>query len=258
MPSDPRIRAAMDALAKTLASPADVDTALAVLTSGAVEAVPGADCASISVRHPDGKLETVAPTDPVICDLDARQYELQEGPCYDTVTSDSFTVTFDLDSDPRWPSYGPAAAGAGFHAQLAVLLTDNGKGRTALNLYAAQPHKFTTDSIEFAEMFASHAAVAMGYVRTMGQVGQALASRKVIGQALGIISERYQIDEDRAFDFLLRTSQDSNIKIREVAEQIVTGLNGRTHLEHDRPLGAAASGYKAVNVDRGVVSGADT
>jgi GAF domain-containing protein len=218
----------MDALAHTLSAPTTVADALSVLTAGAVSAVPGADYASISIRHPHGKLETVAPTDPIIANVDACQYELQEGPCYDTATHESFTVAFNLERDPRWPRYGPMASSMGLHAQLAVLLTDTGKVRTALNLYASQPHEFTNESIELAEMFASHAAVALGVVRTVETLGEAIGTRQVIGQAAGIIMERYQIDEERAFAFLVRTSQDSNVKLRDVASDIVTGLNGRS------------------------------
>jgi GAF domain-containing protein len=235
MPSDPRIRAAMAALVKTLASPTKIREALGVLTAGAVDAIPGADYASISIRHASGELETVASTHPVVSDIDACQYRLQEGPCYDAVTDESFTAVFDLERDARWPNYGPAAAKMGLHAQLAVLLTDDRRERSALNLYAAQPHMFNNDSIDMAEMFASHAAVAMGLVRTVETLGEAIGTRQVIGQAAGIIMERYQIDEERAFAFLVRISQDSNVKLREVAAEFVTGLNGRTRQQSVDP-----------------------
>ena len=230
MPSDPRVRLAMDALVHTLASPQRADEALYVLTQGAVHAIPGADHASISSRRADGTLETLAETEPLIRDLDARQYALREGPCYSTATDQSLTVTFDLGRDPRWPNYGPIAADAGIHAQLAVLLTTVNGNRTALNLYATTPHEFDQESIETAEVFASHASVAMGFVHTLKNLGQAIGSRQTIGQAVGIVMERYQIDEGRAFDFLVRTSQHSNVKLRDVAADIVTGLSSRTHL----------------------------
>lgn len=228
MPSDPRVRLAMEALAQPLNSPERAAEALDVLTRGAVQAIPGADYASLSVRRADGTLETLAPTDPVICDLDAHQYELREGPCYEAATEASFTVTFDLEQDPRWPRYGPIAGAAGIHGQLGVYLSTSGGDRVALNVYSAVPHEFSAESIEVTEVFASHASLVMGFVHTLENLGKSVGSRQTIGQAVGIVMERYQMDEARAFGFLVRTSQHANVKLRDVAADIVTGLNGRT------------------------------
>ena len=229
MPSDPRIRSAMHQLADTLSSPTSLPDALRVLTDGAVAAIPGADYASLSVRHRDGRLETLAATHPKIDALDARQYELKEGPCYEAVeTGDTFLVAFDLRNDHRWPKYGAVAADAGFRAQLASLLAENGSGtRSALNVYASLPHEFDHESIETAEMFASHASVAMGFIGTVEQLGKAMTSRQTVGQATGIIMERYQLSESRAFSFLVRTSRSSNVKLSVVAAEIVQGLSQR-------------------------------
>jgi hypothetical protein len=227
MPSDPRVRAAIDDLVQTLRTPRDAADTLRVLTHGAVSAIPGADYASISMRRPDGALETIAPTDHIVDALDQHQFELHEGPCYAAATSESFLVTFDLERDPRWPRYGPVAAQVGVHGQLAVVLTDNHSGRSALNIYASQPHEFNHDSIGVAELFASHAAVAMDFAWTMEHMGQAMTGRQVIGQATGIIMERYSLDEDDAFSFLIRVSSQSNVKLRVVAQDIINGVNRR-------------------------------
>jgi len=234
MPSDPRIREAMARVAAAMnGSPASLDETLLTLTRGAADAVPGADHASISLRRPDGTLETIAATDPLIDHLDARQYELQEGPCYAAVTADPLTISNDLACDPRWPSYGPIAAEAGVNAQMAVVVAGNGAGRTSLNLYAA--HQFGRDCVELAELFASHAAVALDVVHTVGSLSRAVATRQVIGQATGVVMERYQIDSERAFAFLTRTSQQTNVKLRDVAAQIVDGHDGRTRPTPDQP-----------------------
>ena len=233
MPSDPRIRAAMADLAAAIGTPSDLDQTLLILTRGAVDAIPAADHASISSRRADGTLETLAATDPLVEKLDATQYELREGPCYAAATTEPLMVSYDLARDPRWPNYGPAAADAGVRAQLAVLLTEDGRTRSALNLYAARPHEFDADAVETAELFASHAAVAMGFVRTVSTLSQAVASRQVVGMALGVVMERYQIDSERAFAFLTRTSQNSNVKLRDVAAQIVAGHDSRNRLDGD-------------------------
>ena len=194
---------------------------------GAVSAIPGADYASISLRRPDGTLETIAPTNPLVETLDQHQYQLHEGPCYAAAMSETFLVAFDLERDRRWPRYGPVAARNGVHGQLAVLLTENGMGRAALNIYASQPHEFTVDSIEVAELFASHAAVAIEFAWTMEHMGHAMTGRQVIGQATGVIMERYSLDADDAFNFLLRVSSQSNVKLRVVAQDIINGVNRR-------------------------------
>ncbi len=229
MPSDPRIRLAMDTLARTLHHQAQDGEALVALTAGAVDAIPGATSASISVRHADGTLETLAPTDPLISELDAHQYELREGPCYEAVTQETLHVTFELGRDLRWPRYSPVAAGLGIRAQLAVLLTSNNGSRSALNVYADEQCSFDADSVKVAELFASHASVAMGFINTVETLHRGMRTRQTIGAALGIVMERYQIDHERAFQFLIRTSQDSNVKLREVANGIVAGLDSRTH-----------------------------
>ena len=118
---------------------------------------------------------------------------------------------------------------------MAVLVVENGAGRHALNLYAAGDHEFGPDSVELAEVFASHAAVALDVVHTVGSLSRAVATRQVIGQATGVVMERYQIDSERAFAFLTRTSQQSNVKLRDVAAQVVDGHDGRTRPKPDQP-----------------------
>jgi hypothetical protein len=232
MPSDPRIRTAMEQAAEAAGRIADVDEALHALTAGAVDAIQAADYASISIRRRDGTLETLAATDPLVEKLDRHQYELREGPCYDTATDETFAVSFDMARDRRWPRYGPIAAEFGVHGQLAVLLTENREGRSALNVYSGEPHEFDSDSVETAELFASHAAVAMGFVRAVTNLSAAVASRQTIGMALGVVMERYQLDSTRAFAFLVRTSQTSNVKLRDVSAQIVAGHDSRSRLQN--------------------------
>jgi hypothetical protein len=217
----------MEHIAEAIHAPTSIEDALVTLTRGAAEAVPGADHASISVRSRGGALETIAATDALIERLDARQYQLREGPCYAAATTEALMVSYDLPRDPRWPKYGPAAASEGVNAQMAVVLTDNGAGRTALNLYAARPHEFSPDSVDLAQLFALHASVAMGVARTVDNLSAAVSSRQILGQAMGIVMERYQIDSERAFGFLSRASQHSTVALRDVAAQIVDGHNGR-------------------------------
>jgi GAF domain-containing protein len=218
---DLRLATVMAQVALTLGAAPNLDETLVSITRSACDTIPGADFASISARFRDGHLETLAPTHELVTQADALQYDLREGPCYEAATEDKTVVADDLEADPRWSRYGPAVAKLGIRSQLALELYDNPESRGALNLYSAE-RGILTNQLDLAELFATHAAIAMGHVRTVGGLVQALSTRKLIGEAIGITMERYRIDEDAAFKFLVRVSQTSNIKLRDVAAQIVS------------------------------------
>ena len=223
----PSVRLAVKDLARHLHQSRDVDEILTALTQSALEAIQGVDYVSISVRERDGQLTTLAPTDPLAVEIDELQYALHEGPCYEAaIEGERVLVATDLAHDQRWPAFGPRAAALGIGAQMGLGLMTAGSTRSALNLYSQQVAGFD-DDIETAELFASHAALVMGYARTVNNLDEAIQSRTLIGQATGILMERYDLDEDRAFGFLTRVSQTSNIKLRQVAHEIVDGANAR-------------------------------
>lgn len=91
----------------------------------------------------------------------------------------------------------------------------------ALNLYSSQPHAFTERSERVGWVFASHAAVAFASARNDAQLHEAIETRQEIGEALGIAMERYKLSEQRAFEVLKRLSQNNNVKLRDIARQIV-------------------------------------
>jgi hypothetical protein len=224
MPSDPRVRQAMAELAKNFSAPFDVSKTLAALTRAACDSIPGADYASITIVHDDGRVETVGPTANVVAEADLIQAELREGPCFDAATEDESFVSEDLGQDPRGPRYGPRAAELGLRAQMGVALHAPLPGRAALNVYATRKCGFE-GGYDSAEVFASHASLLLGFGSTVDHYASALESRRAIGMAIGIVMERYGIDDDRAFAFLVRVSQDSNVKLRDVASDIVTELS---------------------------------
>src|SRR4051794_4259454 len=85
--------------------PGDLDHTLSQITNAAVEVLPGVHYASISVKHADGRLETAAPTDDMLLGIDAAQYELQEGPCYDAASDKTYVTSPHLAADERYPKY---------------------------------------------------------------------------------------------------------------------------------------------------------
>ena len=92
-------------------------------------------------------------------------------------------------------------------------------------MYSTSGDQVDPDVQHLAELFATHAALALGRARQDEDLQTALGTRKVIGQALGIVMERYQLDEDRAFQFLVRVSSQGNVKLRDIAQEIVDRAN---------------------------------
>lgn len=206
-------------LGKTL-TPGDLDHTLSRITAAAVEALPETEYASITILHSDGRLETVAPTNEFLWDLDAAQYELREGPCYDAAADSVHVASPDLARDERFPRYAVAAVGAGVQAQAGLRLYDAPKSRGALNLYATQPGAFR-DLGALGVLFQHQAAMAIDYAREIQNLREAVNTRTTIGTAVGIVMERYHLTDDRAFAFLTRLSQDGNVKLREVARRLI-------------------------------------
>jgi hypothetical protein len=212
-------------LARTL-GPGDLDQTLRSITSGAVEVLPDVDEASITVLREDGRLTTVAETADLILELDAQQYELEEGPCYQAAIDTSHVISPDLANDERFPRYGRLAADRGFAAQAGIRLFDSKKGRGALNLYSHRLGAF--ESLDMlSALFVSQAAVAIGYAGEVSDLRIAMDTRATIGKAVGIVMERYELSDDRAFAFLTRVSQQRNIKLRLVAEETIAASERR-------------------------------
>ncbi|HEU4946802.1 MAG TPA: GAF and ANTAR domain-containing protein [Kribbella sp.] len=215
----------MSEVAAALQAPIDLDETLSLITRAAADTIPAVLEASISITTRDGRIETLAPTDPMVSRADHLQYELHEGPCLDAAIEEPIVVVDELATDPRWPDFGPKAAALGFGSQVAFQFRAEPHVRGALNLYALEPRAIDRDAIALGSMFAGQIAVAMGWARQDETLNEALATRNVIGQAIGIVMERYRLDSDRAFAFLVRLSQAGNVKLRVVATGIVDQAN---------------------------------
>ena len=201
-------------------APGDLDRTLESITATAVAVLPDVQHASITVKHGDGRLQTFAPTGDVLLELDAAQYELQEGPCYEAAVDTVHVTAPHLAQDPRFPRYAPIAVAAGIEAQAGIRLFDAPTSNGALNLYSARAGALM-DLGALGPLFAHQAATAIAYAREITQLREALTTRQLIGQAVGMVMERFDLDEARAFSFLTRLSQDNNVKLRVVAERLL-------------------------------------
>lgn len=199
--------------------------------------VPGFDHVGVSIHHRKGRIETVAGTDQLVWDLDSVQYELDEGPCVTAIRHEPVVVVEHARHDQRWPRYMPVAVRRGLRAQLGVQLFVEDEKVGGINLYSTSADEIDQDAVHVAQLFATHAAIALGHAQNVEQLNQALASRQTIGKALGILMERYKLDEDRAFRFMVRVSSTSNTKLREIAQRIIDDATAQ-----HRPGGAGAGG----------------
>lgn len=213
----------MASMARDLLAQPSVDATLARITASAVDLVEGCDAAGILVLH-DSAVESLAPTEQVVIDSDRLQERLREGPCFDAARASTGERVFrihDLSAEqPGWPAYAPAARRLGLGSMMGFLLFTEHEDLGALNLYSREPGAFTEVSELAGWLLASHAAVALSSARTHAQMERAVATRHLIGEAMGILMGSLHVGEDQAFDVLRRFSQEHNIKLREVARRV--------------------------------------
>ncbi|MGI5406230.1 GAF and ANTAR domain-containing protein [Streptomyces chartreusis] len=213
----------MASMARDLLAQDSVAATLERITASATELVEGCDAAGILVLH-DRTVESLAPTHQLVNDSDQLQQRLGEGPCFDAARTAQGERVFriaDLTGlQQRWPAYAPQAHALGVGSMMGFLLFTEDEDLGALNLYSHKPGAFTDASEVAGWLLASHAAVAFSSARTHAQMEQAVATRHLIGQAMGILMGSHHLTEEQAFDVLRRYSQEKNIKLREVARLV--------------------------------------
>ncbi len=221
-------------LTRALLDSGSVVAVLERVVHAARDIVPGADLVSVTLRGEDGTFHTPVETDRVASDLDRLQYDLAEGACVEAARAvgPAMAASHDLATDPRWPRFGPAAAALGFHSLVSTALLPDAvhpQLSGALNVYSRQPGGIARADQDVLLLLATHCSLALAATRavTRGelmveQLHRALDSRDAIGQAKGILMARRGISADEAFDVLRRTSQDVNVKLRDVAETVTT------------------------------------
>lgn len=222
MPSSELARALAEA-ARTIDAARDAETALTAITTSAVISLPGIGHAGISLMKKDGTIETRGATSDLPRKLDDLQFEFKEGPCYDAMVEGSpdVLVSNDVRHEQRWPQYVPRAAELGLRAQAGIRLFNTDGVHGALNIYSTEGEQIPDETVDVAQLFAANAAVVLGRVALEKNLRAAMATRTVIGIAVGRIIERFGVTQEQAFQYLTRLSQTTNTKLRVVAEQIV-------------------------------------
>ena len=224
---DVSLESAMLALSRDFTTDGDdIPATLGRVTAAAVDLVKGVDYADVMLIQ-DDRYWSVAPTDPIITELDEVQMQLNEGPCLQAATEEHPIIRCsDLRHDERWPAFSGPALAAGIRGVLSFQLYTNRGGAGALNLFSRTVGAIDHEGEAIGAMLATHAAGVMMAVNRRQEFQSALATRDVIGQAKGVMMNQFSVDAVRAFELMVRQSQDTNTPVRVIAQQIVDVYTG--------------------------------
>lgn len=210
-------------MARDLITQESVNSTLDGIVAHAVDMIDGCEAASIVVLNRNRQLSTLAATNEVGPESNRIQTKLGEGPCFDVADRKQEVLRIaDMGaSEKRWPHYVPQACALGIGSMMGFLLRTTRENLGMLNLYSSKPEAFTQRSEKVGWVFASHAAVAFASARNDAQLHEAIATRQGIGEAMGVIMNRYKVSRGQAFELLKKSSQHRNVKLREVAQEVV-------------------------------------
>ena len=194
-------------------------TALDCTHAGVVFAVGGA------------RAEVAAVTHPALADIYLGQVKAGEGPVVAALTGMNPVLVRDTRTEPRWPAWAAQVQDLGVASVLDLPMKVSRRTIGTLCLYSSRRDGFSTDDQAVAQILARHAAVALATARHEQALAKAVDARKLIGQAMGILMERYNLDSDQAFAVLRRYSQDTNTKLNRIAQQLIQArtLPGQHH-----------------------------
>ena len=216
------LRHAMSELTKQFAHPTEIGDTLCGVTASAVDLIDGVESADVLLVAGPELFRSIAATSQLAIEIDDLQKHFREGPCLDAAIGNPMVMSNDLREDSRWPSFAAAAVAAGVHSLMSFQLYTHNARMGALNLFGLKPDVFTIQNEAVGAMLATHAAVALIADDERLQFQSALASRDIIGQAKGIIMERFDVDAVRAFELLRSLSQNTNTRLALVAEELVS------------------------------------
>lgn len=195
----------------------------------AVANVPGCHLCSVFMRR-HGTVEVAARSDVAASRIDDLQFALDEGPCLDALAEHEIVTVRDTAEEHRWPRWAAAARSEGVMSSLSIRLTATAPYFACLNMYSRHEHGFDEDAVDRAAVYARLASVALGQAHEITGLRSALQNRLIIGAAQGVLMERYGLSLDRAFEVLRRHSNETNTKLRDVAQGVLDGVDVRSPL----------------------------
>ncbi|GAA1719074.1 GAF and ANTAR domain-containing protein [Kribbella yunnanensis] len=241
---DPQSRDAVESFAQLALKLYDADGVIdtaGTVADFAVEAV-GCSFSGIALAAHDGPFEIGAATAPVVETLYQVQADSGEGPVLSALAERSAVVDHDSVSKSEWPRFRKEAAELGIGSDLHLPITYQERAIGVLSLYYTEPDAYGDDDETAAAILAQHAGVAVATAVHDQTITQTVESRRLIGQAAGILMERFGIDSDRAFAILQHCSQDTNTKLRAVAQDLIDTRNLPGTRPHP-PQSVAVSNY---------------
>jgi GAF domain-containing protein len=222
----------MSELAVRLREEDNRDGTLRAIVHGALDLVPGTKWAGICLIQ--GKRVTVeASSHDLVVELDQLQSDFGDGPCLSAIRQQRTVRVTDLTKPGQpWPRFAATAVERGVHSMMSLRLFGRRETLGALNLYAAQPDAFAPGAEIVADLVAQHAAVALAGATREHHLNAALVNRDVLGQAKGVLMQRDRLTEPQAFQLLVRASQDTNMKIADVARWLITDTENNARDQH--------------------------
>lgn len=201
--------------------PLSLPDVLAGVTKSVLEVIPGADISGFLLFTKGEKYETHAATGDLMFEIDRLQVKHGEGPCIEAAVDELIVRTDDFQREQRWPHYSADVLKLGLRSALSFKLYTTNRKAGALNIFAFEPNAFGAEDEAVGSVLAAHAAAAILASRQGDQLQSALTNRDLIGQAKGVIMERYNVDAVRAFEMLRELSQTSNEKLVDVAKRVI-------------------------------------
>lgn len=227
--------AALSQLSAARLSLEDLLTEVAVL---AVQAIPGADGAGLTLIEED-RADTIVKSAAFVRQIDDIQYGLGEGPCISAAAQGEPMRSGSLGGDPRWPRFGPRAGRLGVHSVLSLPLISADAVVGAMNVYAHAKDAFDGRAEHLGRLYAVPAAIAVQNAQILAQTQRlaarlqsVLTNRAVIDQAIGILMSRSGVSQDEAFSRLRLLSQREHAKVAVVADDIVREAIRRARARH--------------------------
>jgi GAF domain-containing protein len=188
----------------------------------ATDLIPNCDYAGISIVNRDGLIDTPAATSELVRRGDELQYEFGEGPCLDAIWHHDTVVSPDLTLEQRWPKWAPrVAAELNVRSMLCLQLFTSADVVGGLNLYSTEVAAFDDDDLDTATYVAAHVAVAVAETQHADDLRISALNRTIIGQAQGIMMERFSLDAEQAFNALRRVAQENQTRLIRVADELV-------------------------------------
>ena len=215
------LQSVMAELTEKFAGPTELDVTFQSVTSACVDLIPGVDLADVLLIGGPEQFQSLAATEQLASQVDDLQQHFREGPCLDAALGEGMVRSNNLGNETRWPRFAKAAVEAGVASMLSFHLYTHKAQLGALNLFGRKPDGFDADAETLGAMLATHAAIAVMAANKEHQFRSALASRDIIGQAKGMLMERFNVDAIRAFELLRKISQESQTRLADIAADIV-------------------------------------